>query len=112
MTVTMVVQLGQATMPWCPRRAWALTSGTTRGALASIRKALDLSTTTAPALTASRAHFLDWAEPAEKNATSTPLKAPGPTFCTRIDSPLKGTLLPTERSEAKARRRSEEHTSE
>ena len=71
--------------------------------MGSIRNALDLSTTTAPALTACGAYSLAWAEPAEKKATSTPLKASGPTFSTRIVSPLKVTVLPTERSEANAR---------
>src|SRR6266542_4825506 len=100
----MVVQLGQATMPRCPFTAWALISGTTRGTVGSMRKALDLSTTTAPALTARGAYSLDCAEPAEKKATSTPLKASGPTFSTRIVSPLKATVFPAERSEANARR--------
>src|SRR3990170_438735 len=103
MTVTMVVQLGQATIPRWPAIACALISGTTRGTDGSMRKALDLSTTTAPDLTASGAYSLDWAEPAEKRATWTPLNASGPTFSTRIFSPLKVTVLPTERSEAKAR---------
>jgi len=49
----MVEQLGLATMPFgifC--RASALTSGTTRGTSGSMRQALELSTTTAPALAA------------------------------------------------------------
>ena len=102
-TVTMVVQLGHATMPRCPFTRWPLISGTTRGTVGSMRKALDLSTTTAPALTACGAYSLDCAEPAEKNATSTPRKASGPTCSTRIFSPLKVTLFPTDRSEANAR---------
>src|SRR5713226_10376200 len=91
-TVTMVVQFGQATIPRCPVTAWALISGTTSGTVGSILKALDLSTTTAPAFTASGAYSLDWAEPAEKKATWTPLKAPGPTSSTRTGSPLKVTV--------------------
>ena len=50
-TVTTVVQLGLATMPRCACTAWGLISGTTSGTAGSIRKALDLSTTTAPAWT-------------------------------------------------------------
>src|SRR6185369_6704273 len=100
----MVVQFGQARMPWWRRAAWALISGTTSGTAGSIRNALDLSTTTAPAFTAWGAYSFDCAEPAEKNATSTPLNAPGPTLSTRIVSPLKMTVLPTERSDAKGRR--------
>src|SRR5712691_6987223 len=102
-TVTMVVQLGHATMPRWPRRAWALISGTTSGTDGSMRYALDLSTTTAPALTACGAYSFDWADPAEKSATSTPLKASGPSFSTRTVSPLNVMALPTERSEAKTR---------
>src|SRR6266545_4459509 len=102
-TVTIVVQLGQATIPWCSRSAWALISGTTSGTAGSMRYALDLSTTTAPALTARGACSLDCAEPAEKKATSTPWKASGPSVSTRMLSPLNVTALPTERSEAKTR---------
>ena len=102
-TVTMVVQFGQATMPRWPLIACALTSGTTRGTAGSMRKALDLSTTTAPAFTACGAYSFDWAEPAEKSAMSTPLNDSGPTLSMRMVSPLKVTVLPTERSEANAR---------
>src|SRR5262245_52765302 len=103
MTVTTVVQFGLATMPWCPRTAWALISGTTSGTAGSIRNAFDLSTTTAPARTARGACSFDWAVPAEKKAISTPRKASGVTFSTRMESPAKVTDLPTERSDANAR---------
>src|SRR3954467_13149681 len=52
-TIWMVEQLGLATMPlgmW--RRASALTSGTTSGTSGSMRQALELSMTMAPALAA------------------------------------------------------------
>ena len=65
-----------------------------------MRNALDLSTTTAPAWTARGACSRDWAEPAEKNATSTPRNASAVTFSMRIASPAKVTVLPTERSVA------------
>ena len=68
-----------------------------------MRKALDLSTTTAPAFTAWGAYSFDCEEPAEKRAMSTPLNASGPSLPMRMVSPLKVTVLPTERSEAKAR---------
>jgi hypothetical protein len=68
-----------------------------------MRKALDLSTTTAPAFTANGAYSFDCAEPAEKSAMSTPLKESGPTASTRIVSPLKVTVLPAERAEANGR---------
>jgi hypothetical protein len=103
-TVTMVVQFGHATMPLCPATACALISGTTSGTAGSMRKALDLSTTIAPAFTASGANSFDWAEPAEKSATCTPLKHSGPTFSTRRLSPAKVTVFPTDRSEANTRR--------
>src|SRR5947207_14518965 len=49
----MVEQLGLATIPLGMRaRAWALTSGPTRGTSGSMRQAEELSTTTAPALAA------------------------------------------------------------
>src|SRR4029453_9951845 len=54
-TVTMVVQFGHATMPLCPATACALISGTTSGTAGSMRKALGLSTTLAPAFTGRRA---------------------------------------------------------
>ena len=104
MTVTMVVQFGQATMPAWPFTACALTSGTTSGTVGSMRNALDLSTTTAPALTATGANSLDCAEPAENSAISTPLNASGPIFSTRSVSPRKVTGLPAERSDANTRR--------
>src|SRR5215467_3967935 len=102
-TVTMVVQLGQATMPRWPARAAAFTSGTTSGTVVSMRLALDLSMTTAPAFTARGASSFDCPEPAEKNAMSTPLKASAPAFSTRMVSPLNAIVLPTDRSEAKTR---------
>src|SRR4029453_8639889 len=74
-----------------------------RGAAGSMRNAFDLSTTTAPARTASGACSFDWALPAEKKAISTPRKPSGVTFSTRTDSPAKVTVLPTERSDANAR---------
>src|SRR5712691_11549235 len=103
MTVTMVVQFGEATMPRWVRTACALISGTTSGTSGSIRNALDLSTTVAPAATRRGAISRDWAEPAEQNAISTPLKADASTRRTGRASPRKVTVLPTERSEAKQR---------
>ncbi len=48
----MVEQFGLAMIPRCLRMSWGFTSGTTRGTSGSIRKALELSTTTAPAAAA------------------------------------------------------------
>src|SRR5204862_5289690 len=102
-TATIVVQLGDATMPRCAFTAWGLISGTTSGTAGSKRQALDLSTTTAPAFAIIGAYSLACAVPAEQMAISTPLKAAGSTRPTRMSSPRKLTVLPTERSEAKAR---------
>src|SRR3954452_334574 len=48
-TIWIVEQFGLAMMPLCRATSCGLTSGTTRGTSGSIRKALELSTTTAPA---------------------------------------------------------------
>src|SRR5256885_11942012 len=51
--IWMVEQFGLATIPFGMRRsAWALTSGTTSGTSGSMRQALELSMTMAPALAA------------------------------------------------------------
>src|SRR5262249_8039887 len=81
-----------------------LISGTTSGTLGSMRKALDLSITTAPAAAAIGANSFACAAPAEKNAISMPLNEDGLSFSTAILSALKLTVLPTDRSDAYARR--------
>src|SRR4051812_29675633 len=88
-TIWMVEQLGLATMPFgMERRASALTSGTTSGTSGSMRQALLLSMTTAPALAAigddsrlTPAGVLD-------STTSTPANAPGRIGSTVYDWPL------------------------
>ena len=52
----------------------ALISGMTSGTFGSIRKAEELSTTTAPAFTAIGANLLEMPPPAENSAMSTPSK--------------------------------------
>src|SRR5438105_15787344 len=98
----MVEQFGLATIPLgtC-RRASALTSGTTRGTSGSMRQALELSTTTAPALAATglysrltRAGVLD-------NTTSTPANASGRIGSTVYFLPPNSMDLPALRSEAR-----------
>ena len=69
-----VLQLGLAMMPLCLWICSGLTSGTTSGMPSFMRKALVLSTTTAPAATAAGANSLLIAPPAEKKAICTPLK--------------------------------------
>ena len=67
-------QFGLAMMPLCSRMRPALISGITSGTFGSIRKAEELSTTTAPAFTAIGANFLEMPPPAENSAMSTPSK--------------------------------------
>ena len=73
MTMPMVEQFGFAMMPAVPAIAWAFTSGTTSGTFGSMRKALELSITTAPDVTADGANSRLRSAPAEKSAISTPL---------------------------------------
>src|SRR6185503_4702959 len=99
-TSWMVEQLGLATIP---RWAWAeapLTSGTTSGTSGCIRKALDLSTTTQPRLTASGANRSDVPPPAEKRARSKPASESSVSSRTSSSPPANGTRLPAERAEA------------
>src|SRR6185437_3923371 len=73
--IAMIVeQLGFATMPRCPAIAWGLISGTTSGTAGSMRKAEELSTTTAPARAAIGAKRLEIEPPAENSAMPTPRK--------------------------------------
>ena len=94
-TIWMVVQLGLAMMPRGRSLASAaLTSGTTRGTSASMRKALELSIITASA------NSFDVPAPAEVKAMSTPLKS---SLCckslTSICLPRKVYLVPALRLE-------------
>ncbi len=61
-------------MPLCSRMRLALISGITSGTFGSMRKAEELSMTTAPALTATGANFREMPPPAENSAISTPAK--------------------------------------
>ncbi len=65
-------QFGTAMMPLCSRMRPALISGITSGTFGSMRKAEELSITTAPALTAAGENFRDVPPPAENSAMSTP----------------------------------------
>src|SRR5690554_4705841 len=69
-----VLQLGLAINPLCLWIWVGFTSGMTRGMPSFMRKALVLSTTTAPALTALGANSLEIDLPAEKKAIWTSLK--------------------------------------
>src|SRR5260370_19253703 len=98
----MVEQLGLATIPlgMC-RSASALTSGTTSGTSGSMRHALELSTTMAPALAAigldsrlTDAGVLD-------STMSTPANASGRIASIVYDLPLNSMVLPALRSAAR-----------
>src|SRR5437899_10300689 len=65
-------QFGTAMMPLCSRIRPALISGITSGTFGSMRKAEELSITTAPALTAAGENFREVLLPAENSAMSTP----------------------------------------
>ena len=67
-----------------------------------MRQALELSTTTQPAATAMGANFLEVSPPAENSAKSTSLKDDSVSSSTVRLPPLKGTVLPAEREEARA----------
>jgi hypothetical protein len=67
-------QLGTAMMPLCSAMRRPLISGIANGTLGSMRKAEELSITTAPALTAIGENFREMPLPAENSAISTPSK--------------------------------------
>ncbi len=73
-SAVMAEQLGLAMMPLWSLIRRALISGTTSGTSGSMRKAELLSTTTAPAFTASGAYCLEMPLPAENSAMSTPVE--------------------------------------
>src|SRR5665647_2692104 len=106
-----VVQLGLLMMPLGRLRTWAgLTSGTTSGTSGSIRKAPELSTTTAPCDTAMGAHCAAISSGTSNMATSTPSKASEVISWTTTSSTRTLRTLPAERAEA--RRRISPQTSE
>ena len=96
--VVIAAQLGLAMMPLWSAIRRALISGTTSGMAGSARKALELSTTTAPAFTAMGAYCLEMPEPAENSAMSTPSKLLS--FSSSITSswPRKVCFWPAERA--------------
>ena len=86
----------------CSAMRLPLISGITSGTFGSIRKADELSMTTAPALTAIGANFLAMPLPAENSAMSTPSKESSVSSSTTIASPRKPSVLPAERALASA----------
>src|SRR5580658_9011529 len=99
----MAAQLGLAMIPWWPRKASELISGTTRGTAASMRNADELSTTTAPLPTASGAKRLEVEPPAENNAMLTPSKLASVSSRTVSGLPRNGRVLPADREDANNR---------
>src|SRR3990167_4014403 len=98
-----VEQFGFAMIPLCFAMSSGLISGMTRGTAGSIRKALELSTTTAPALTADGANSRLLSPPAEKRAMSIPAKESWQSSETGYDLPLKEIFFPAERLAANRR---------
>ncbi len=104
---SIVVQLGLAMIPrGRSLTAWSFTWATTSGTSGSIRKAEELSTTTAPAAANAGAKRRERSPPAEKRAMSTPAGSDTARSSTSIFPHGVSTLVPAERSEAKRRRSS------
>src|SRR5438094_3233892 len=98
----MVEQLGLATMPLgMRRRASALTSGTTSGTSGSMRQALELSTTTAPARAAMGLYSRLTDAGVLDSTSSTPANASGRIGSTVYVFPFNVSVLPALRSEAR-----------
>jgi hypothetical protein len=95
-------QLGTAMMPLCSAIRRPLISGMASGTLGSMRKAEELSITTAPALTAIGENFRDTPLPAENSAISTPSKESAPSCSMVIVSPRKLSVCPADRLLASA----------
>src|SRR5437773_9770657 len=87
-------------MPLCDFRSAALISGITSGTESSIRNALELSTTTQPALAAIGANSFEMLPPALNRAMSTPSNDFGVNSCTAISFGPALTFLPADRAEA------------
>src|SRR3954471_19538468 len=101
-SAVIAAQFGTATMPLCSLMRPALISGITSGTFGSIRKAEELSITTAPAFTAIGANFREMPEPAENSAISTPSNEVSVSSSITILSPRKLMALPAERALASA----------
>src|SRR5437588_4104766 len=98
----MVEQFGLATIPFgMERRASALTSGTTSGTSGSMRQALELSTTIAPARAAIGLDSRLTEAGVLERTISTPAKASGRIGSIVYVLPLKSSVLPALRSEAR-----------
>jgi len=101
--VTMVVQLGLEMMPLCHFTSSGLISGMTSGTLGSRRKALELSTNTAPALTMAGAKRSAMSFSAAPSTMSRPSKASSDASTIVHFLPPKSISLPALRAEAMGR---------
>src|SRR5438132_3906521 len=98
----MVEQLGLAMIPLGIRAsAPAFTSGTTSGTSGSMRQALELSTTTAPARAATGLYSRLIAAGVLDRTTSTPANASGRSGSTGYVLPRNSMVLPALRSDAR-----------
>src|SRR3954454_2852646 len=95
-SAVMAAQIGLAMMPLWSRMRFALISGITSGTFGSMRKAEELSTTTAPDLTAIGAYFLEMLPPAENSAISTPSNERSLSSSITTGWPRNDTVLPAE----------------
>ena len=95
-----VVQFGLAITPLWAKAASGLTSGTTSGTPSSIRKALELSTITAPAAVIASRHCLETEPPADASTRSTPSKDWAETSSTVRVRPFQVWVWPAERADA------------
>ena len=99
----MVEQFGFAMMPSCAAMASGLISGITSGTFGSMRKAEELSTTTAPARAAIGANFFEIEPPALKNAMSMSSKLFSVSSSTSTSRPSNRIVLPADRADASSR---------
>src|SRR6185312_11401569 len=95
-------QFGTAMIPRWSRMRPALISGITSGTFGSMRKAEELTMTTAPAFTAIGENCLETVLPAENSAMSTPAKESAFNSSMVISSPRKESLRPADRALASA----------
>ena len=97
---TMVVQLGFAMMPLCFLASAGLISGITSGTSGSMRKALELSTNTAPAFTMAGAKRLAMSFSAAPSTMSMPRNASSQAGFTVRSCPCHWIFCPAERWDA------------
>src|SRR3954466_3017231 len=98
----MAAQFGLAIIPLWSRMRFGLISGSTSRTFRSMRKAEELSTTTAPERTAIGANFFEMLPPAENRAMSTPSKERSSSSAITMGWPRKVKVWPAERALASA----------